>query len=118
MSRQFETNPICHDNRKCFGQMFKRGGSIECRILQETYENDGECPFCKEDEADIPNSDMRNFIHDKGVKYTQVAMHLGISERRLSDLMGFPLSEKNRKRIKKAVMEIVEGRDVLKCTNS
>ena len=57
MSRQFETNPICHDNRKCFGQMYKRVGFIECRILRETYQNDGECPFCKEEVNNVHNTD-------------------------------------------------------------
>lgn len=56
MSKQFETNPICHDNRKCFGQMYRRSGFIECRILRETYQNDGECPFCKEEVNNVRNS--------------------------------------------------------------
>lgn len=57
MSRQFETNPICHDNRKCFGQLYRRDGFMECRVLSETYQNDGECPFCKEEVSNVHNTD-------------------------------------------------------------
>lgn len=53
MSRQFETNPICNDNRECFGKMYRRGGFVECRILRETYEKSGQCPFCKKEVNDV-----------------------------------------------------------------
>lgn len=34
----------CRDKRKCFAKT--RDGY--CCILQQTYEKDGQCPFCKE----------------------------------------------------------------------
>ena len=34
----------CIDTRPCFARLKKR----MCHALSETYEHDGECPFCKE----------------------------------------------------------------------
>lgn len=34
---------VCNDSRKCFA---RRRNSV-CTILTETYQHDGECPFCK-----------------------------------------------------------------------
>lgn len=42
----------CRDKRKCFAKT--RDGY--CCILQQTYEKDGQCPFCKE------------YIDDKAVR--------------------------------------------------
>ena len=56
MSKQFEVDPICHENGKCFGQMYKRGGYRTCRILRETYAHDGQCPFRKKEVKDVRNS--------------------------------------------------------------
>ncbi len=36
-------SPICNDSRKCFARNYR-----ECRILYATYDEDGECPFCKQ----------------------------------------------------------------------
>ena len=34
---------ICRDSRKCFAR-----NGIGCTILAITYDEDGECPFCKQ----------------------------------------------------------------------
>ena len=34
--------PRCIDRRDCFARV-----GIKCSILQETYKNSGDCPFCK-----------------------------------------------------------------------
>ena len=34
----------CNDSRPCFA----KSGRGTCGILSETYEDDGQCPFCKE----------------------------------------------------------------------
>lgn len=39
--------PDCVDSRPCFAAMEYRGQK-RCRLLTETYEKDGQCPFCKE----------------------------------------------------------------------
>ena len=36
---------ICLDSRKCFAR-----NGIVCTILYHTYDEDGECPFCKTDQ--------------------------------------------------------------------
>ena len=38
--------PACIDERPCFAAKWF-GGEKRCRILNETYELDRECPFCK-----------------------------------------------------------------------
>lgn len=38
----------CYDSRKCFA----RSTNGICRILREAYEQDGKCPFCKEQITD------------------------------------------------------------------
>lgn len=108
MSRQFVESPICNDTRPCFGSHLSYGGFRRCRVLTEGYPKDGECPFCKEREADVPNSDLRRLIGENDIYYKQIALHLGVSRQRLCEMMGAPLSERCRKRIKKAVMELVE----------
>ena len=42
-------NPTCHDSRECFAAMPCQGGFRKCRILTNSYEEDGDCPFCKPD---------------------------------------------------------------------
>lgn len=36
-------NVKCNDKRKCFAKT----STGYCTILRETYEKDGQCPFCK-----------------------------------------------------------------------
>lgn len=42
-----QTAPDCIDSRPCFAISYRRGGFRVCRILTESYEKDGSCPFCK-----------------------------------------------------------------------
>ena len=109
MSRQFIQSPICHDMRPCFGAVYGRDGYRRCKILTETFEKNGMCSFCKAEEADIPNLYVRRMIEDSGLMNKQIALHMGISPNHFANLMASPLSEKNRKRIRKAVREL-EGR--------
>ena len=37
----------CNDSRKCFGKRTEYAGLCKCTVLSETYERDGDCPFCK-----------------------------------------------------------------------
>jgi len=57
MTKQFEVDPICHENGECFGQMYKRGGYRTCRILRETYAHNGQCPFRKKEVSNVHNTD-------------------------------------------------------------
>lgn len=45
----------CNDTRPCFA----RGWFDQktCSILRETYEKDGQCPFCKVLKSDLPATD-------------------------------------------------------------
>jgi len=36
---------FCRDSRECFGRLPDK----TCRALTGTYEQDGQCPFCKPD---------------------------------------------------------------------
>lgn len=45
---------ICHDSRKCFAR-----NGIACNILYHTYDEDGECPFCKRRIEDKPAKKTR-----------------------------------------------------------
>ena len=110
MSRQFIVSPICHDGRPCFAAVYGRDGYRRCKILVETFEKNGQCTFCKSEEADIPNLDVRRMIEDSGLMNKQIALHMGVSPNHFANLMAFPLSDKNRKRIRKAVKELEEGR--------
>ena len=38
----------CHDTRPCFAKI----NSI-CLILRESYDKDGQCPFCKAEKEDV-----------------------------------------------------------------
>ncbi len=40
---------VCRDSRKCFAR-----NGITCNILYTTYDEDGECPFCKRRREDKP----------------------------------------------------------------
>ena len=102
-------SPECYDTRKCFAAN-NIGGWRYCRILETTYKQDGECPFCKEDEMDVPNAKYHNLIMDSGFQYKKVAMCMGVSPNYLTDIMSRPLSESNVVRIKKAVKELKRER--------
>lgn len=102
-------SPECYDTRKCFGAM-RQGNDRLCRILESTYHDNGECPFCKEDEMDFPNAKYHNLIMDSGFQYKKVAMCMGVSPNYLTDIMSKPLSESNIIRIKKAVKELKRER--------
>lgn len=46
MTRFRDIYKKCPDNRPCFAVMV-RGTERFCKALRETYEKDGQCPFCK-----------------------------------------------------------------------
>lgn len=103
-------SPHCLDNRKCFGANYTRGVRY-CRILTDTYTEDGACPFCKSEEADIVNAKYHKLIQEKGLMYNRVAMCMGISPENFSMMMSRPLSENNIIRLKRAVKELVRERE-------
>ena len=111
MSKQYTESPICNDTRPCFGAQMSPGGFRRCLVLSSAYEKDGQCPYCKEAAEDIVNTDIRALIFSKGLLFKQVALRMGISTTRFHSILSAPLSEKARKRIKKAVMELEEERD-------
>ena len=48
--------PDCNDTRQCFASGIIHGGFRVCKILTQTYTQDGQCPFCKkrrEDRNDV-----------------------------------------------------------------
>ena len=45
---------ICRDSRKCFAR-----NGITCNILYTTYDEDGECPFCKKHIEDRPKREKK-----------------------------------------------------------
>ena len=45
---------ICHDSRKCFAR-----NGITCNILYVTYDEDGDCPFCKRRIEDIAKREKK-----------------------------------------------------------
>ena len=51
-------NPMCNDTRECFATGYVHGGFRVCRVLSETYEEDGKCVFCKKNKED------RNDVHE------------------------------------------------------
>ena len=53
MRRQKSDEKFCIDSRTCFGAAYVNGTRV-CRCLDETYEKDGQCPFCK-DHASVTN---------------------------------------------------------------
>ena len=110
MSRQFIQSPICNDGRPCFAAQYGRDGRRKCKILTETFEKNGMCRFCKAEEADIPNLDVRRMIEDSGLMNKQIALHMGISPNHLSNLLKFPLSDKNRKRIRNAIKQLEDNK--------
>lgn len=103
-------SPQCCDTRKCFGAN-NIGGWRYCRILETTYETNGECPFCKPDEADIVNAKYFKMIQDRELRYNAVAMCMGISPERFSMMMARPLSESNIVRLKWAIKELTRERE-------
>lgn len=103
-------SPQCCDTRKCFGAN-NIGGWRYCRILETTYEVDGQCPFCKPDEADIINAKYFKLIENKQLRFNAVAMCMGISPERFSMMMARPLSESNIVRLKRAIKELSKERE-------
>ena len=45
--------PDCNDTRQCFASGVIHGGFRVCRILTQTYTQDGQCPFCKKRKEDV-----------------------------------------------------------------
>lgn len=43
---------VCNDHRLCYA---RQGG--KCRILNKTYDVDGQCPFCKVNRNDKPREE-------------------------------------------------------------
>lgn len=103
-------SPQCNDTRKCFAAN-NIGGWRYCRVLETAYETDGECPFCKVNEADIVNAKYHKMIQDRQLRYNAVALCMGISPERFSTIMSRPLSESNIVRLKKAIKELTKERE-------
>ena len=103
-------SPQCPDTRKCFGANYSKGHRV-CRVLETTYETDGQCPFCKPDEADIVNAKYFKMIQDRELRFNTVAMCMGISPERFSMMMAKPLTESNIIRLKRAVRELTRERE-------
>ena len=103
-------SPQCKDSRKCFAANNIDGWRY-CRILETTYERDGECPFCKSEEADFINAKYFKMIQDRQLRYNVVAMCMGISPERFSMMMGRPLSESNIVKLKRAIKELTRERN-------
>lgn len=79
--------------------------------METTYETDGQCPFCKPDEADIVNAKYFKMIQDRELRFNTVAMCMGISPERFSMMMAKPLTESNIIRLKRAVRELTRERE-------
>lgn len=104
MSQQL-ISPPCHDTRKCFAAHFKKERRL-CRVLTETYKEDGECPFCKTEEEDVPNAEFVRYIEEQGIKYKDIAEQMGVSPEHLHKLLSEPLSLKSTNRIQHAIKEL------------
>lgn len=102
-------SPECSDTRKCFAAN-QIGAWRYCRILESTYDSDGDCPFCKVEEADIVNAKYHKLIQDRQLRYNAVALCMGISPEQLSMIMSRPMSENNIVRLKRAVKELTKER--------
>ena len=103
-------SPECYDTRKCFAAN-DIGGVRYCRILETTYKQDGECPFCKTDNAEYMNAKYHRMISDRGLQYRQVAAVMGVSPEYLSHVLSEPLSEGHAIRIKQAVRELTREKE-------
>ena len=111
MSRQFVESPICCDTRPCFGAQMTPGGFRRCRVLSSTYKRDGQCPFQKVNEADVPNYKIVKLIAENGITVRKLSMHLKISHTRMYEMMSTELTERSRKKVMRAIMEIVEEKN-------
>ena len=100
----------CYDTRKCFAAN-NIGGWRYCRILETTYETDGQCPFCKEQGPDFINAKYHKLIQDNQLRYNAVALCMGISPENLSMMLSRPISASNIVRLKRAVKELVRERE-------
>ena len=60
----------CNDTRPCY---LRDGITEGCRALSESYQNDGECPFCKAKPSDkgerlrVPNN--QKYLKNLGQEY-------------------------------------------------
>lgn len=54
----------------------------------------------------LENLEIRMMVNDAGIKYKDIAKHMGISRVHLSRLMSYKLSKKNEKRIISAINDI------------
>lgn len=59
----------------------------------------------------MKNIDLRFLISDKGIRYKDIAVVMGIRKDSLSRLMSKELSEKSRERIMCAIQVIEEARN-------
>ena len=102
-------SPQCNDTRKCFAAN-NIGGWRYCRVLETTYEVDGDCPFCKEKEADFINAKWHKLIQDRQLRYNAVALCMGVRPASFAMMMSRPLSASNIVRLKRAVKELTRER--------
>lgn len=52
------------------------------------------------------NLDIRVMVSESGLKYTEIAKHMGISRVWLSNLMRYELTTENREKILRAIREL------------
>lgn len=52
------------------------------------------------------NLDIRVMVSESGLKYTEIAKHMGISRVWLSNLMRYDLTTDNREKILRAIREL------------
>ena len=52
------------------------------------------------------NLDIRVMVSESGLKYTEIAKHMGISRVWLSNLMRYDLTPENRSKILRAIREL------------
>lgn len=103
-------SPYCYDTRHCFAANYVRNNRV-CRILIDTYQHDGDCPFCKANEAEVVNAKWHRLIQNSGFMYSKIAAVMGISPEYMSTIMSKPLSDKNIVRLKLAIKELKKERE-------
>ena len=57
------------------------------------------------------NLDIRVMVSESGLKYTEIAKHMGISRVWLSNLMRYDLTTENREKILRAIRELKGEKD-------
>lgn len=118
MTKQYVVDPVCNDSRPCFGAVYTMGGFRTCRVLSACYEGEEECPFCKDNEADLLNMDIRKRMESSGFSWPKIAMEMGISNNYLHTMMNRRMSVRNKDRIIKAIKKLEKELENAKANTS